>query len=360
MARKRRKYDTFKTQNGFTLKKRSTKKGSPYHLDVTTATGDRLRVSTRQANREFAAAEARLIMAKELGLLHDTLKWDRAVEMYVSERGETIDPYTKKWLSERIGDTDLTDIDRALINQLIVERREDVSGKQNTGKRGQIGEGTIGKTMGAVRAVLNFAKDELEVLQSVPKVPQLKAPKADSRADLFLTPEQFAKLRDALPPHLQDLVTFAVFTLLRKQNVIGLKWENVNLERREVYIEGKDMKAGKRQVVPLSPQAFDALNRQVGKNAVYVWTFGKDGRHLTTIGNKTWRTAVEKSGIDPRTTFHTLRHTGASWLAQAGATESELMYAGSWSNPVIVKRYARLRPQDKARTFGRLADIDVK
>ncbi len=142
--------------------------------------------------------------------------------------------------------------------------------------------------------------------------------------------------------------------------MIGLKWENVNLERREVYIEGKDMKAGKRQVVPLAPQAFDAISRNVNKNPVYVWTFGKDGRHLTTIGNKTWRTAVEKSGIDPRTTFHTLRHTGASWLAQAGATESELMYAGSWSNPAIVKRYARLRPQDKARTFGRLADIEVK
>ncbi|MEE9157234.1 MAG: site-specific integrase, partial [Gammaproteobacteria bacterium] len=201
---------------------------------------------------------------------------------------------------------------------------------------------------------------ELEVLQSVPKVPQLKAPKAESRADLFLPPEQFTKLRDALPEHLRDLVTFAVFTLLRKANVLNLKWENVNLERREVYIEGKDMKAGKRQVVPLAPQAFDALNRQVGKNPIYVWTYGKGGRHLTFIGSKTWKNAVKAAGIDQRISFHSLRHTGASWLAQAGASEAELMQAGSWSNPVVVKRYAKLRPQDKAQTFGRLADIDVK
>lgn len=359
MAKRRKKYDTFKTQNGFTLHKRSKEKSAPYHLDVTTATGERVRVSTRQANKEFAAAEARLIMAKELGLLTDTITWDKAVEMYEAERGDTFDTFSKKWLSAKISDTDLSDIDRTLVNQLIVARRNDTTGKERTGRRGEVSEGTITKTMAVVRAVLNFAKDELELLQSVPKVPRLRSPKSDSRADLFLTPEQFGKLRNELPEHLRALATFAVFTLLRKSNVLQLKWENVNLERHEVYIEGRDTKTGKRQMVPLAPQAYEAISAQVGKNPVYVWTYAKGGRHLTQISTKTWKSAVKRAELDERITFHHLRHTGASWIIQQGGSESELLQAGGWQSPAIAKRYAKLRPQDAARTFGRLAEIEI-
>ena len=359
MAQKRRKYPKFTTSNGFGLYKRSRSKAAPYYCDLVAPDGRRIRRSTHTGNRELAAAAARHILARELGTIQETMTWDAAVKTYLAQRGDVLEDYTVRWLSERIGPLDLLDIDHEVIDQLIEDRRTDTSGMVASGKNRQVGIGTINKTLSAVRSVLNWAKDERHLLTSVPKIPRIKEDKRNSKADLFLTPKEFTKLRDALPVHLRDLVTFAVFTLLRKQNVLDLKWADVNLERAEVYIEGGKMKGGVRQVVPLVPQALEALKRQVGKNPVWVFTYGKDGRHLSQISTTTWHKSVENSGVDPRTSFHTLRHTGASWLAQAGATESELMQAGAWSNPAVVKRYAKLRQEDKERTFGRLAGIDL-
>ena len=361
MAQKRRKrYDSYKSQNGVRVRRRSRAKGSPYYTDFITPDGTRIRKSTHVGNKELAVQAARMMLAEHLGLVHNTMTWDAAMKLYTTQRGDVIEPYVIKWLSERIGTLDLLDIDHEVIDQLIEDRRTDTSGMIASGKNRQVGIGTINKTLSAVRSVLNWAKNERHLLTSVPNIPRIKEDKRQSKADLFLTPADFKRLRDALPIHLRDLVTFAVLTLLRKQNVLDLKWADVNLERAEVYIEGGQMKGGKRQVVPLVPQALKALKRQVGKNPVWVWCYGKQGRHLSQIRTTTWHKAVAKSGVDPRSTFHTLRHSGASWLAQAGATESELMQAGSWSNPAVVKRYAKLRQEDKERTFGRLANIDLK
>ena len=55
--------------------------------------------------------------------------------------------------------------------------------------------------------------------------------------------------------------------------------------------------------------------------------FSKDA-----VGNKTWRKAVDLAGLPAGTTFHTLRHSFATWHLQAGTDARELMDIGGWKS----------------------------
>jgi len=72
--------------------------------------------------------------------------------------------------------------------------------------------------------------------------------------------------------------------------------------------------------------------------------------------------AIRKAGLED-VTWHTLRHTFASRLAMAGATERELQEALRHSSTVLVKRYAHLSPKqlpgvmERVSTFGQPGPI---
>jgi len=52
--------------------------------------------------------------------------------------------------------------------------------------------------------------------------------------------------------------------------------------------------------------------------------------------------------------FHDLRHTAATWLAQAGATEQQLRAIGGWKSG-IVSRYVHLAAEDAKAVLGKLS-----
>jgi integrase len=66
-----------------------------------------------------------------------------------------------------------------------------------------------------------------------------------------------------------------------------------------------------------------------------------------------WATAREKTGIDCR--WHDLRHTCASWLAQAGVPLHTIGEFLGHSSPAVTKRYAHLLPSHLADAVRKLA-----
>ena len=62
---------------------------------------------------------------------------------------------------------------------------------------------------------------------------------------------------------------------------------------------------------------------------------------IKRIWSYSWRNACRRAGIkDLR--FHDLRHTWASWHAQAGTPLSVLQELGGWRTTAMVQRYAHL------------------
>lgn len=77
-----------------------------------------------------------------------------------------------------------------------------------------------------------------------------------------------------------------------------------------------------------------------------------DGGYL----NKRFKVYAKAAGLPSRVTFHTLRHTYASWLVMSGASLLTVKYLMGHANIKTTEQYAHLDPghyrEAVARTFG--------
>jgi len=84
---------------------------------------------------------------------------------------------------------------------------------------------TINRALALLHHLLRLAYDEWELLEVVPRIRLEREPEGRLR---WLTPEEATRLLDACResrnPHLNDLVEFALFTGLRRGEVLGLTW----------------------------------------------------------------------------------------------------------------------------------------
>ena len=100
---------------------------------------------------------------------------------------------------------------------------------------------TVNRYLSVLRAGLNMARDEWECVDTVPKIKRMEEPKRVR----FIEKEDVRRLLKELPNHLKDKVVFALATGLRKGNILGLRWQNIDLEHRQLWVHPDDSKAGK-------------------------------------------------------------------------------------------------------------------
>ncbi len=132
---------------------------------------------------------------------------------------------------------------------------------------------------------------------------------------------------------------FALATGLRQGNIKSLTWDQVDFPRRIVTIEHGDTKNNEALGVPLNDLAISVLQRQMGKQCEYVFTYA--GRPIGQVNTKHWRAALKRAGItDFR--WHDLRHTWASWLRQNDVPTWVLQELGGWKSEAMVRRYAHM------------------
>lgn len=135
-------------------------------------------------------------------------------------------------------------------------------------------------------------------------------------------------LIEQLPQHQKMTVLFALATGLRQSNILKLKWSQVDLTNRFLYVEARDFKGRKHHGIPLNDAAFQVLMSQPGKHESRVFTY--KGQPLEAANTAAWKKALKRAGIkDFR--WHDLRHTWATWLRKAGTPTHELQILGGWN-----------------------------
>jgi integrase len=107
------------------------------------------------------------------------------------------------------------------------------------------------------------------------------------------------------------------------------------------WIHADEAKAERAIGVPLDTDAALELQRWVGEHPERVFTF--KGKPIAKAGGAAWKKAMVRSGIE-NFRWHDLRHTWASWHAQAGTPLHVLQELGGWSSAEMVRRYAHLAP----------------
>lgn len=154
--------------------------------------------------------------------------------------------------------------------------------------------------------------------------------------------------KDGFTDHLMPMVLVALNTGLRRGELFGLKWTDVNLPGKLLTVTAHNAKSRKARHLPLNMEAHDALTRwkkQAGGELVFP---GAGGGRLTNV-NKSWDGLVTEAGlVDFR--FHDLRHDFASKLVMAGVDLNTVRELLGHSDLKMTLRYAHLAPD-------RLSDV---
>ena len=154
--------------------------------------------------------------------------------------------------------------------------------------------------------------------------------------------------------HLTPLVLLALHTGLRRGELFGLRWRDVDLVRALVTVRGAGAKSGRTRHIPLNTTAAATLKTwRVPQFEADAMVFPNvDGERLDDI-KTAWRALVKAAKVkDFR--FHDLRHTFASKLVQAGVdlnTVRELLGHGDIK---MTLRYSHLAPENKAAAVAKL------
>jgi len=158
---------------------------------------------------------------------------------------------------------------------------------------------------------------KLTTYNQVCDVKFLKQPEPRERV---LTEDEEEILLEVSSEHLIPVILTALKTGMRKNEILSLKWEQVDLVNRE--IEVVKTKSGKKRVIPISEDLFDVfllLQRLDGKKEfLFHYIDPKTGnrKHLRYF-RTAFCNACRQANIKGLT-FHDLRHTFVSRLARSG------------------------------------------
>lgn len=238
---------------------------------------------------------------------------------------------------------------RELTTDALAAIREAREKALRTGSDKLVTPAAVNREFALLRAVLFRAK-KWGWLDELPNVPMAQIEAQDPP---WITRTQAKRLIRFLPKHLSQMARFGLSTGIRRGNVTGLTWDQVDLRRRFAYVPGSAAK-GKRGIpVPLNDDAMAVLRERRDskvRHATYVFTWRK--RRITSVVTKAWRKACIKAGV-PGLWFHHLRHTWASWQAQAGTPGYAIREMGGWASDVMVRRYAHLGAPELAQWADR-------
>jgi integrase len=194
-------------------------------------------------------------------------------------------------------------------------------------------------------ATLRYELSMLSVaLRHANKPKKVWRPEAPERKIRHLTHAQFERwYAEVKAPHARLYALLGLYTMARPTAILELTWDRVDFERRQIDLNPKGRRQTKkrRPVVALNDEAMEALEQAYkGRQSEYVIERG-----AKPIGNikKAFQAASARSGI--KVTPYTLRHTGAVWAAEAGASMDELaQFMGHDDSATTSTHYARYSP----------------
>jgi site-specific recombinase XerD len=157
----------------------------------------------------------------------------------------------------------------------------------------------------------------------------------------------------------RDRLLLALFAYagLRRSELLGLDWEDVDLERRLLRI--RRAKGGRARVVPIHPSLAPLFLAHLAANPGPGGPLfrGVQGRRLSqTIMTQTFLRYARAAGVTERkrVTPHTLRHVFASELLRAGANLRQIQELLGHKHLDSTQRYTRVTAHELRGAVKRL------
>jgi integrase len=225
------------------------------------------------------------------------------------------------------------DINRKTVAEYISSRSETVA------------PGTIQKEISVLKHALKLAV-EWELLNGNP-AQGAKLPKLPEGRTRYLSPGELKAALEAAPDWMRAPMALAAFTGMRRGELLGLRWLDVDLAARRAYL--RETKNGSLRVLALNSLAVGVLESLPNETPGEAVLPGVDAQKLSVYTKRLFK----RLGIADAS-FHSLRHTAASWLVMQGVDLYAVGQLLGHRTPRMTQRYAHLSPQYMAGAVGKL------
>ncbi|MDA8238948.1 MAG: site-specific integrase [Nitrospiraceae bacterium] len=178
-------------------------------------------------------------------------------------------------------------------------------------------------------------------------IPKVKMLKENNKRLRYLSKEECSELIAACDPHLRPIVITALNTGMRRQEILGLRWD-AHVDLKHGFILLSHTKNGERREIPINSTlraTLQSLPRRL--DVQHVFFDPASGKPYQEV-KKSFATALRRAKIQDFH-FHDLRHTFASHLVMAGidlVTVKELL---GHADVKMTLRYAHLAPSHKVK-----------
>lgn len=244
-----------------------------------------------------------------------------------------------RWRAE-FADTVLEDVTPAAI----AEVRDKLL--QETTPRGLRTPATVNRYLASLSSCLSFGVRELQWIERNPCERVRKGKESAGRVR-FLSDEErtrlLAECKASRNPSLYLAVVLALTTGARQSEVLGLRWPQIDFDRRTILLRDGDTKNGSGRVLPLTGEAFDLLRERAKVRTLHddrLFPAPASGRVFDGL-RTAWETALDRAEItDFR--WHDLRHTAASFLMMSGISSMEIAKVLGHRTLAMTARYSHL------------------
>lgn len=198
-----------------------------------------------------------------------------------------------------------------------------------------VSDGSIRRELGVLRAAINLAHRQGRLI-NVPHVPLPARPQGKTRC---LSGEEAMRLvkasrrcrssagldyASAARGYLPLFILLALYSGARKEAILSLRWPQVDMKRWTIDFNAPELRrTNKRRAIVSVPRGLKVLLRLARARGTELgYVLHQDGERLLDV-KKSFARACRDAGLKD-VTPHTLRHTCATWMAQAGVSLWEI------------------------------------
>lgn len=180
---------------------------------------------------------------------------------------------------------------------------------------------TVNRELACLKHLFNIAKQKAKFFGDNP-VSKVKFLEESNKVDRVLTLEEEERLIANSATHLKPIILTAIHTGMRKNEILSLKWANIDLENNLITIEPTNTKTKKLKRIPINSTLRKTLIEQRPKTVFREYVFlnpeGKPYNRSDSL-KRCFEGACRRANIKGLR-FHDLRHTAATRMVESGAS----------------------------------------
>jgi integrase len=216
--------------------------------------------------------------------------------------------------------------------------------------RAKAANATVNRELALLKKALRLGIENGRILR-MPRIRMLR--EAPPRQDFF-TRDELDQLVPHLPAELRPVVLFAFAVAWRKEEVLGLRWENVDLKDRMIRLPADSSKNEDAREIPIAGAVESLIRAQLKArlSSGCAWVFHRNGKRIRDFRGS-WSAACEAAGLEGKL-FHGLRRSGVRTMRRSGISEEIAMRISGHRTSSTFRRYNITSREDLAEAAEKI------